>query len=158
MNDFNELHALYHHGIKGQKWGIRRFQNEDGTLTEEGKARYGANSVEEMNKTSQKIYNIDRKKALKDALKERKQLSKEVGKETADNQIKEKFGKITAEDIMKADKNSKIGKNVAKGAGIVAGSAALTVGAIMAGLWAGSYAVVAIIEGIFHSDDEGENL
>ena len=32
---------LYHHGIKGQKWGIRRWQNEDGTLTEEGKARYG---------------------------------------------------------------------------------------------------------------------
>lgn len=30
---------LYHHGIKGQKWGIRRFQNEDGTLTEAGKAR-----------------------------------------------------------------------------------------------------------------------
>ena len=28
-------------GIKGQKWGIRRFQNEDGTLTEEGKRRYG---------------------------------------------------------------------------------------------------------------------
>lgn len=30
---------LYHHGIKGQKWGVRRFQNEDGTLTEAGKAR-----------------------------------------------------------------------------------------------------------------------
>ena len=29
---------LYHHGIKGQKWGIRRFQNEDGTLTNAGKA------------------------------------------------------------------------------------------------------------------------
>lgn len=28
---------LYHHGIKGQKWGIRRFQNEDGSFTEEGK-------------------------------------------------------------------------------------------------------------------------
>ena len=32
---------LEHHGIKGQKWGVRRFQNEDGTLTAEGRARYG---------------------------------------------------------------------------------------------------------------------
>lgn len=32
--------SLAHYGIKGQQWGIRRFQNEDGTLTEEGKTRY----------------------------------------------------------------------------------------------------------------------
>lgn len=32
---------LYHHGIKGQKWGIRRFQNEDGSLTPAGEKRYG---------------------------------------------------------------------------------------------------------------------
>lgn len=31
---------LAHHGIQGQKWGVRRFQNEDGTLTEAGKKRY----------------------------------------------------------------------------------------------------------------------
>lgn len=32
---------LYHHGIKGQKWGVRRFQNPDGTWTNAGKERYG---------------------------------------------------------------------------------------------------------------------
>ena len=32
---------LAHHGIQGQKWGIRRYQNEDGSLTEEGRRRYG---------------------------------------------------------------------------------------------------------------------
>ena len=32
---------LYHHGIKGQKWGVRRFQNPDGSLTSEGMKRYG---------------------------------------------------------------------------------------------------------------------
>lgn len=31
---------LMHYGIKGQKWGIRRYQNEDGSYTEEGKRRY----------------------------------------------------------------------------------------------------------------------
>lgn len=36
MYTWNEL---YHHGIKGQKWYVRRFQNEDGTLTEAGKQR-----------------------------------------------------------------------------------------------------------------------
>ena len=30
---------LCHHGIKGQKWGVRRYQNEDGSYTEEGKKR-----------------------------------------------------------------------------------------------------------------------
>lgn len=32
---------LYHHGILGQKWGVRRYQNEDGSLTPAGKKRYG---------------------------------------------------------------------------------------------------------------------
>jgi hypothetical protein len=31
---------LYHHGIKGMKWGVRRYQNTDGTLTSAGKKRY----------------------------------------------------------------------------------------------------------------------
>lgn len=36
---------IYHHGIKGQKWGVRRFQNPDGTLTSAGKARKRAMDV-----------------------------------------------------------------------------------------------------------------
>lgn len=34
------MSELYHHGIKGQKWGVRRYQNSDGTLTAEGKKHY----------------------------------------------------------------------------------------------------------------------
>ena len=37
---YNETEdSLAHHGVKGQKWGVRRFQNSDGTLTAAGKKR-----------------------------------------------------------------------------------------------------------------------
>ena len=32
---------IAHHGIQGQKWGVRRFQNPDGSLTDEGRRRLG---------------------------------------------------------------------------------------------------------------------
>lgn len=35
-----DYNSIYHHGVKGQKWGIRRYQNEDGSLTPQGMARY----------------------------------------------------------------------------------------------------------------------
>ena len=40
-----QIVALEHHGIKGQRWGVRRFQNADGTLTPAGKRHYGVGKV-----------------------------------------------------------------------------------------------------------------
>ena len=42
MNMYNPYsYELYHHGILGQKWGVRKYQYEDGSLTPEGRKRYG---------------------------------------------------------------------------------------------------------------------
>ena len=68
--DYLEIRELYHHGIKGQRWGIRRFQNEDGSLTAEGKQRYGVHEVtkykngieiksQQMTKEGKKLYKQD---------------------------------------------------------------------------------------------------
>lgn len=37
---------LYHHGILGQKWGVRRYQNENGSLTPSGKKRYSTEHID----------------------------------------------------------------------------------------------------------------
>ena len=45
---------LYHHGIPGQKWGVRRYQNEDGSLTEAGRRRISKDDVKNVAKTAQR--------------------------------------------------------------------------------------------------------
>ena len=42
---------LYHWGVKGQKWGVRRYQNKDGSLTPAGKKRYNNMTDDQLQKT-----------------------------------------------------------------------------------------------------------
>lgn len=73
-----ENNELMHHGVRGMKWGIRRYQNRDGTLTAAGKKRYTkeleklreeAKVVKNREETKAKIDKLDAKRA---ALEERK--------------------------------------------------------------------------------------
>ena len=71
---------LVHHGIKGQKWGVRRYQNEDGTLTTLGKLR-GGKEARKANRTLKKAI-ADDKKYSKEWRKERDSATKRAIKDT----------------------------------------------------------------------------
>lgn len=77
--EFRREIDLMHHGIQGMKWGIRRYQNQDGSLTKDGQERYS--SGKKIRGFDEKAYNsylqkkkqreIDMKKAYSDIDKAR---------------------------------------------------------------------------------------
>lgn len=95
---------LYHSGIKGQRWGIRRFQNEDGSLTPEGELRYNQGKQKLARGKAAEMYKTKKYKA-KLALKQEKQKVKDAA-ELAKTAKKEQ-AKLNAEDrvIKKKAKN-----------------------------------------------------
>lgn len=61
--------SLSHHGILGQKWGVRRFQNADGTWTDAGKKRYG-----------RELSKMSNAESIKESVKQRLSDSKDIDK------------------------------------------------------------------------------
>ena len=86
---------LTHHGIKGQKWGIRRFQNKDGSLTPAGRRRYddgindkqyGKADVKKQTKSNEKAYKIPKNKSLHRLQLEEKYRKQGLSQEQAEQQ------------------------------------------------------------------------
>ena len=66
-----EPNELMHHGVKGQKWHVRRFQNKDGSLTVAGKKRYSTGSDGDAKAKFKDM--VDKYKAKKAASKAKKE-------------------------------------------------------------------------------------
>ena len=100
MEQYNNY--LAHHGIKGQKWGIRRFQNPDGTRTPLGKKRERNNEVD--HDTLIKSTNA------KELYKNRDQLS--------DRELQDRLNRLRNEDALAQmageKKKTQNGQNMAK--------------------------------------------
>ena len=125
---------LVHHGVKGQRWGVRRYQNPDGSLTPEGKKK--------LNKYKDKQYaNLQKREH-----RFNKKYEKAKSKGKLDNQYRKlnydlekvRFNiersalrHMTLDDVSKERKA--VGKRIVKSVVITAGSAALVVGTGMAG-------------------------
>lgn len=120
------MQYLVHHGIKGQRWGVRRYQNEDGSLTPAGEKRY--NRLQNRLKRIENIegYNSElRKRQMKDAelaLKTRKNYEPKYEKIKSNIEANQKYAAINnkfAKERIKAKldpdyKNSKAYKEAKK--------------------------------------------
>lgn len=98
-------YELYHHGIKGQKWGVRRFQNKDGSLTPLGKKRSSSSEKKSSNGVGEKIKNsIANKQASRQKKKADEQAKKEAIKEKnksvnemTDDELRDRTKRLEAE-------------------------------------------------------------
>lgn len=102
-----------HYGVEGQKWGIRRYQNADGSLTAEGRIHYGVGNLDYNAR-----YSGDKKSAVKAFKKERKDLYKKLN--DTDYSDTEKIGQDAGykyeQDYNK--KHKEIRNKLLKGVGI----------------------------------------
>lgn len=115
-------YELYHWGIKGMKWGIRRFQNKNGSLTAEGKKRYDGDSAGVSNKASSK------KKSIKEMSDE--ELRTKLNRLSLESQVlslDRQVASLTPQQTKKGQAFiSKIGKEVVGPSILSAGKTQLT--------------------------------
>ena len=92
--------VLIHYGILGMKWGVRRYQNKDGSLTSAGKKRYGNN--DDIKDSPQKNTEEPKKKSVKDMSDE--ELRREVNR----MQLEQNYLRMTGQNIEKGKSAAEI--------------------------------------------------
>lgn len=109
--------VLAHYGVKGMHWGIRRYQNADGSLTSAGKKRYGSGDGGEKATTKKKRNQMsDEELAKRIQRLERETKLKDLEKKNADD------GKAYAKEILK-DIGKRVITTAATGAILYGGKA-----------------------------------
>lgn len=92
---------LQHHGVKGQKWGVRRFQNADGSLTNEGRRRYSNDDFKNAKKKIDKGKEVvdGATKAKKKAVeKQHEQKIKKDLSEMSDQELRDIVNRLNMEE------------------------------------------------------------
>lgn len=90
---------LEHYGTKGQKWGIRRFQNEDGSYTAEGKERYGRGGDGKTGFFGKKKRTNEEKEAARKSQngKDRSEWKAKDVKDLSDEELRRRNNRLNAE-------------------------------------------------------------
>ena len=94
---YANTYELEHAGIKGMKWGVRRYQNPDGSLTPEGKLRYNESGVKGQNKYER------RRRSAYNSTEKRFEKGK-ISKQERDNLYKSMKMTATEKDFRKAER------------------------------------------------------
>lgn len=92
---------LQHHGIKGQKWGVRRYQKSDGSLTSEGKKRYSdgeyKQALEKVKAADKVVKSVSKAKSDMDAKAYEKQLKYDLSK-MSDKELQQAVNRLNMEE------------------------------------------------------------
>lgn len=105
-------YELYHYGVKGMKWGVRRYQNKDGSLTRLGR-KHQAAAVKGLRDSkndaeSQAVIMKAYTKANKDALDRARQLDKKTGETSWETQALSDAHKATGRQYVNAKYHAEI--------------------------------------------------
>ena len=130
---------LKHYGIKGMKWGVRRFQNSDGSLTADGKKRYNGDNLKDIQKQVNQGKNVVdgvKKTRTKAAEKQHEKKIKSDLSQMSDKELRDIVNRLNMEErytqVMKS-RGVETGKNRADkileyaGTALTIGSSALSI-------------------------------